>query len=88
MPRHKPFARGVSQLMYVGDDTAIPASNHAMPSNTEFAAGAVSLLVAMKSRGIVRLAAAAVAGWVGYNAYQAYRARPVATAAAVPPPGS
>ncbi len=61
------MARGVSQLMYVGDDASPPAK----PSNRELGAGAVAALVAMNSTGLVRLASAGIAAWVGYRAYKA-----------------
>lgn len=65
---HRPFARGVSSLMYVGDiPTVDPVTP---PTKNELAAGAVAALVAWKSRGIVRLAAGGIAAWIGYRAYK------------------
>ena len=43
---HKPFARGVNQLMYVGDDAAVEGatSGLSMPVKVAIAAAAVWLL--------------------------------------------
>jgi len=64
---HKPRSRGVTQLMYVGDDEAV---EHALkPAPRELAVGAVAAVVALQSRGITRLVAAGIASWVGYRAW-------------------
>lgn len=65
--RHPPMTRGVSQLMYVGDDGIATGK----PSGNELAVGAVSAYVALSSRGLVRLASAGIAAWIGYRAYKA-----------------
>lgn len=62
--RHKAFARGVSTLMFIGDTPTAPEK----PTNNEIAAGAIAAIVAFKSKGLVRLAAAGIATWVGYKA--------------------
>ncbi len=64
------MARGVSQLMYVGDDGLATGK----PDTKEMVTGAVAAIVAWKSTGIVRLAAAGIAAWVGYRAYKARQA--------------
>lgn len=66
----KPMSRGVTHLMYVGDDAAVENAV-AMPAGAELAAGAVAVLVALQSRGITRLVAGGIAAWVGYRAYKA-----------------
>lgn len=66
-----PMSRGVTQLMYVGDDEAVEtAVAIPKPSPKELAVGAVAVVVALQSRGITRLAAAGIAGYVGYRAYK------------------
>lgn len=66
----KPAAdRGVTQLMYVGDDDAVEKAT--TPSSRELLVGAVAVIVALQSKGITRLAATGVAGYVGYRAYKA-----------------
>lgn len=68
---HKPPAdRGVTTLMYVGDDDAVEKAT-AAPSSKEMLVGAVAVIVALQSKGITRLAAAGVAGYIGYRAYKA-----------------
>jgi hypothetical protein len=69
---NKPMARGVTHLMYVGDDDAVDnALAVPKPSPRELAVGAIAAVVALQSRGITRLAAAGIAAWVGYRAYKA-----------------
>jgi hypothetical protein len=68
---HKPpTERGVTTLMYVGDDNAVDKAVVA-PSATELLVGVAAVLVALQSRGITRFAAAGVASYVGYRAYKA-----------------
>jgi hypothetical protein len=67
---HAPMTRGVSQLMYVGDDDAVELAS-GKPSGTELAGGAVAAYVALSSKGLVRLVAGGIAAWVGYRAYKA-----------------
>jgi hypothetical protein len=70
MARHHPFSRGVSQLMYVGDDgTPAPRS---VDKKAELAIGAVTAYLAVKSRGLPR---ALWAGIAAYSALKLYRAR-------------
>lgn len=64
-----PMSRGVTHLMYVGDDEAVEKA--LKPTGGQLAIGAAAVLVALQSRGITRLAAAAVAAFVGYRAYKA-----------------
>lgn len=65
-----PADRGVTTLMYVGDDQAVEKAVHA-PSTKELGIGILAALVALQSKGVTRLAAAGVAGYVGYRAYRA-----------------
>jgi hypothetical protein len=66
-----PMSRGVTQLMYVGDDDAVEtAVAPPKPTTKDLAIGAVAALVALQSRGVTRLAAAGVAGYIGYRAYK------------------
>lgn len=60
---HAPFTRGVSHLMYVGDDAA-PAGL----STQEKVAGALGLWAALSGRGLLRVAGIGVASWVAYKA--------------------
>jgi hypothetical protein len=62
--------RGVTQLMYVGDDEAVDKAV-AAPSSKELIVGAIALIVALQSKGVTRLAAGGVAGYIGYRAYKA-----------------
>lgn len=66
---HRPFARGVDQLMYVGDDTATPAPAVTPPQAKDLIPVAALGLVAWKTRGILRLAAAIGAGYLGLQYY-------------------
>ncbi|HMA25319.1 MAG TPA: hypothetical protein VKP00_15020 [Gemmatimonadaceae bacterium] len=64
-----PTERGVTTLMYVGDDDAVEKA--ITPSSKELLVGALAVIVALQSKGITRLAATGVAGYVGYRAYKA-----------------
>ena len=66
----QPADRGVTTLMYVGDDEAVDKAV-AAPSPKELGVAAVAAIVALQSKGITRLAAAGIAGWIGYRAYKA-----------------
>ena len=66
---NRPWTRGVTQLMYVGDDEAV--ENAVKPSGRELAVGAVAAVVALQSRGVTRLVAAGIATLIGYRAYKA-----------------
>jgi hypothetical protein len=68
--RRPPEDRGVTTLMYVGDDNAVDKAT-ATPDSQELAIGAIAALVALQSKGLTRLAAAGVASYVGYRLYQA-----------------
>lgn len=57
---HKPAARGVATLMYVGDDQAV-ARAVAAPTPLEAALGALGLAAAVFGRGTVRTLGAAAA---------------------------
>lgn len=70
--RSPPRARGVSHLMYVGDDEAVEQAT-ASPSPKEIGAGVIAAVVALQSRGITRLVAGGIAGYIGYKAYKARR---------------
>jgi len=59
---------GVGTLMYVGD----VATNPPLPNNEVLGAGVLAAALALFSRQpLVKLAGAAVAGFVGYGVYQA-----------------
>lgn len=66
---NSPADRGVTTLMYVGDDDAVENATQA-PSPREFGIGLLAALVALQSRGVTRLAAGGVAGYVGYRLYK------------------
>ena len=66
---HGPAQRGVTSLMYVGDDDAVEKA--VAPSPAAQLAGIVAAVVALQSHGVTRLAAAAVAGVIGYRSYKA-----------------
>lgn len=63
----KPMTRGVTHLMYVGDDEAVEKALDP-GSRNELIAGAVAAVVALQSRGITRLVAGGIAALVGYRA--------------------
>ena len=65
-----PADRGVTTLMYVGDDEAVEKAV-AGPNSKELIVGAVAVIVALQSKGVTRLAATGVAGYIGYRAYRA-----------------
>jgi|GEM_PF-5521589 len=62
----QPAERGVTTLMYVGDDQAVEKAT-AAPSSTELLVGALAAHLALSARGVARLATG------GYAAYIAYR---------------
>jgi hypothetical protein len=64
----RPADRGVTTLTYVGDDDAVDKA--VAPSPKEMGVGAIAALVALQSRGLTRLAAAGIAGWIGYRAFR------------------
>jgi hypothetical protein len=66
----QPAERGVTQLMYVGDDEAVDKAV-GDPRDSHLLFGGIAAIVALQSKGITRLAALAVAGYVGYRVYQA-----------------
>jgi hypothetical protein len=61
---HKPAARGVATLMYVGDDQAVERAV-AAPNSLETALGALGLAAALFGRGTLRTLGAAAAVIVG-----------------------
>lgn len=61
-----PADRGVTTLMYVGDDDAIEKATQS-PSAKEIGIGLLAAIVALQSCGVTRLAAGSVAGYVGYR---------------------
>jgi hypothetical protein len=63
------MTRGVSQLMYVGNDDAAELAS-GKPTTKDLAAGAIAAYVALSSSGLVRLASAGIAAWIGYRAYR------------------
>lgn len=58
--------RGVTTLMYVGDDQVVDRAT-ATPSSTELLVGALAAHLAVSARGVARIATG------GYAAYIAYR---------------
>jgi hypothetical protein len=62
--------RGVTQLMYMSDSEAVDKAV-AAPSSNEMIVGAIALIVALQSKGVTRLAAGGVAGYIGYRLYKA-----------------
>jgi hypothetical protein len=70
--QHRPADRGVTTLMYVGDDAAVEQAVQA-PSAKEMGVGALAVLIAWQSKGITRLAAMGVASFIGYRVYRAQK---------------
>jgi hypothetical protein len=69
--KHPPITRGVTELMYVGDDQAVEKAV-AMPSTMELALGAAGVYAAFRHRDpILRIFGAGIAFSVGYRAFQA-----------------
>jgi hypothetical protein len=68
----QPAERGVTQLMYVGDDEAIDKVL-APPSAKEIGVGAVAAIVALQSKGLTRLVATGIAAFIGYRAIKAQK---------------
>ncbi len=68
----KPMSRGVTHLMYVGDDDAVEKALDP-GSRNELIAGAVAAVVALKTRGVTRLLAGGIAAIVGYRAFTALK---------------
>lgn len=70
MARHAPFARGVSQLMYVGDTEAVDKATSSTTSKItggDLAALGVLGFVYLNAKGLVRTAAVAAAAYGGYR---------------------
>ncbi len=65
-----PRDRGVTSLMYVGDDEAVDKAVGG-PTDSHILFGGIAAIVALQSKGITRLAALAVVGYVGYGVYKA-----------------
>lgn len=77
-----PFVhRGVTQLMYVGDDDAVekaidrpffdrPPFDFLLNGRMAPVTGAVAALVALQSRGITRLAAGGIAALMAYRVFK------------------
>lgn len=63
---NRPRSRGVTQLMYVGDDDAV---EKATSTTGMKALGVIAALIALKSKGTTRLAAAGIASYVAYKTY-------------------
>lgn len=64
--RHKPFARGVSHLMYVGDDEAVETATGKTLARdaAELAIGGIALYEAFKNRGTKRVVAIGVVAMI------------------------
>lgn len=62
----KPADRGVTTLMYVGDDDAVDKAT-SRPSPAELLVAAIAALYAAKARGAARVAAGAVVAYTGYR---------------------
>ena len=67
--RHRPAARGVTELMYVGDDQAVENAVAGRPTTDEFLAGLASALIALKSKGLLQVAGASIASVIAYRWY-------------------
>ncbi len=66
----QPPDRGVTTLMYVGDDEAVEkAVGDARDSHLLF--GGIAAIIAMYSKGVTRLASTGVVAYVVYRAYKA-----------------
>lgn len=63
----KPAERGVTTLMYVGDDQSVEKATGSTPSSLELLLGAAAAYFALEARGVARVASG------GYAAYTAYR---------------
>lgn len=61
---HKPAARGVATLMYVGDDDAVDKAVGRL-SRAEIGIGVVGIAAALMGDGVMRGAGAVAALWVG-----------------------
>ena len=68
----QPADRGVTTLMYVGDDDAVDKALTS-PTKQQLIVGAIAALVAIKGSGIIRIAGGCVAGYVGYRFYKSTR---------------
>jgi hypothetical protein len=66
----QPADRGVTTLMYVGDDDAVEKAVKAS-GLPEASFGILAALIALQTKGLTRLAAAGVAAFIGYRAYKA-----------------
>lgn len=63
----RPRSRGVTQLMYVGDDDAVESA--VRPSHRELVVGAVLAgLAAVATKGTTRTVLAGFAAWAAYKA--------------------
>lgn len=67
--RHAPVARGVSHLMYVGDDVATdpPTANPGGLSTAEKLAGVAAVAGYLGTRGITKAISGIVAVVIGYR---------------------
>jgi len=85
--RHRPVTRGIDRLQYISGTAELEAAIAAVTPK-EIGLGAVAAFVALKSRGIVRIAAAGAAAYVAWQLWQAYQQQmsPASSAAAAAPP--
>ena len=67
---NEPADRGVTTLMYVGDDNAVEKAVSGA-RDSHFLFGGIAAIVAMQSRGTTRLVALGVLSYIGYRAYRA-----------------
>jgi len=83
--RHRPVTRGIDRLQYISGTAELEAAIAAVTPK-EVGLGAVAAFVALKSKGIVRIAAAGAAAYVAWQLWQAYQTQMANTAAAAAPP--
>lgn len=69
---NQPAERGVTTLMYVGDDEAVEKAV-AAPSAKQLGLAALAAIIALQTKGLTRLAAAGVAAFIGYRVYKAQK---------------
>lgn len=67
-----PAERGVTTLMYVGDDQAVEKAT-AAPSSTELLVGALAAHLAVSARGVARLATGGYAAYIAYRLFKTQR---------------
>ena len=66
--KHRPFARGVEHLMYVGDDDAVEKVTAPTAGGVDVATALVSGVIALETRGATRMVMAGIATYFGWKA--------------------